>query len=320
MGRSSTLADGQLAASAASILSSPDDGPINLICVNAGSTEETVVITFKRAGGSTARKVGRAVLTAGETLVITNFPMQNDDVLLGTTTTATTVDYLISRGSGGPLSLYTLDANGAIKNGAASIASGNQTISGDLVVSGGDLDLGSSGAAGTLDIFPTTASKGKLAVSVTDQTGDTTASLIIGAMAAARVITLADPLADADILTGKMAAVARTATATGATTGTIADAGLIQFVTVTCDDANKIIILPTPTPGRIVILDNGATGYELRSSTPTTIAINGGTGAAAESAIAASSTVIAICLSATAWKAFFLDADSDLAKVEVAAP
>ena len=60
--------------------------------------------------------------------------------------------------------------------------------------------------------------------------------------------------------------VARTATTTGATTGTIAAAGGIQFVTVTATDANHIIVLPTPTPGTIVILRNGATGYELRTS------------------------------------------------------
>lgn len=186
-------------------------------------------------------------------------------------------------------------------------------------VAGRNFDAGASGTAGTVDVFPSTASKGKLALSVTDQAGDTTVGFIIGAMAAARSITLADPLGDADVLTGKMAAVARTATAAGTTTGTIADAGMLQFVEVTSDDANKIIILPTPTPGRIVILNNGATGYELRSSTPASIAINGGSGANAESAIAASSTVIAICISATAWKAIFLDADADVAKVEAAA-
>lgn len=113
--------------------------------------------------------------------------------------------------------------------------------------------------------------------------------------------------------------VSRTATADGTGTGTIADAGGLQFVTVTSDDANKIIVLPAPTPGVVVILHNGATGYELRSSAPATVAINAGTGANAESAIAANSTVVMICVSATAWKGFFLDADSDVAKVEAAA-
>ncbi len=123
-------------------------------------------------------------------------------------------------------------------------------------------------------------------------------------------------------LTGQIAAyptVARTATAApGGTTGVIADAGMLQFVTVTSDDANKVITLPTPTPGTIVILRNGATGYELRSNAPATVAINGGTGANAESAIPANSMVIAVCTSATTWQAIGIAA-ATLAGVEAAA-
>lgn len=114
------------------------------------------------------------------------------------------------------------------------------------------------------------------------------------------------------------ATVARTATADGTTTGTIAAAGLLQFVTVTSDNADKIVILPTPTPGTIVILRNGATGYELRSSAPATIAINGGVASNAESAIAANTMVIAVCTTATTWQAIGL-AGTTLAAVEVAA-
>lgn len=208
---------------------------------------------------------------------------------------------------------------------AANTITGTQTFSTTITTTGTvttlnatNIDAGASGTAGSVDVFPATASKGKLAVTCTNQTGDTTVSLVCGAMAAARTITLADPLADADILTGKMAAVARTATADGLTTGTIADAGLLQFVTVTSADANNIIVLPTPTPGTIVILRNGATGYELRTSSPTTIAINGGSGAAAESAIAASTMVIAVCTTATTWQALSLVATT-LAAVEAAA-
>lgn len=102
------------------------------------------------------------------------------------------------------------------------------------------------------------------------------------------------------------AAVARTATAApGGTTGVIADGGgAFQVVAVTSDNADKVITLPAPVPGTVVVLINGATGYELRSSAPATIAINGGSGANAESAIAASKVVVAFCVSATAWQAF----------------
>ena len=65
---------------------------------------------------------------------------------------------------------------------------GNTTITGDLTVNGGDIDAGASAAAGSVDIFPTTASKGKLAITCTDQTGNTTVSLVAGAMGAGWVI------------------------------------------------------------------------------------------------------------------------------------
>lgn len=102
------------------------------------------------------------------------------------------------------------------------------------------------------------------------------------------------------------AAVERTATAApGGTTGVIADGGgAFQVVAVTSDNADKVITLPAPVPGTVVVLINGATGYELRSSAPATVAINGGSGANAESAIAASKVVVALCVSATAWQAF----------------
>lgn len=111
---------------------------------------------------------------------------------------------------------------------------------------------------------------------------------------------------------------ARTVTADGTTTGTIS-AG-VTHVTVTSDDANKILILPVPVVGHQICIHGPATGFELRSSTPASIAINGGTGSAAESAIPANSTLFMTCVSATAWKGFYMDADGDLAKVEAAAP
>lgn len=116
-----------------------------------------------------------------------------------------------------------------------------------------------------------------------------------------------------------MAAIARTATVDGTTTGTIASGPSFQFISVTASDPNHIIILPTPTPGSVVLLHVAANGFELRTSDPNTIGINGGTGAAAESAIGANTTVLMICASATSWKGLQMGADGTLAKVEVAA-
>jgi len=132
----------------------------------------------------------------------------------------------------------------------------NATVSGTLSVTGvsslTDLDLGSSGAAGTLDIFPSTATSGKLAVSVTAQTGDTTVGLVVGAMAAARTVTLRDPGAAASLLTTTDAtAAATTATAVEITnacdvsTRKVA-AGSTLAVTAAAHDG-KLIALDTAT-------------------------------------------------------------------------
>lgn len=96
---------------------------------------------------------------------------------------------------------------------------------------------------------------------------------------------------------------------------------MLSVVTVSVTtDANDIIILPEPIPGRIVVIMNGTTGYELRSNSPTTVGINGGTGSGAESAIPASTTAVLICETATAWKGFQMSSTAGtLAKVEVAA-
>lgn len=113
--------------------------------------------------------------------------------------------------------------------------------------------------------------------------------------------------------------VARTATNDGLGTGTIADAGMIQFVTVTSAGANNIIVLPTPTPGTIVILAVGANGYELRSSDPATVLINAGAGGGAvESAMAADGIGFIVCTLATTWQGWDLNATT-LAAIEAAA-
>jgi hypothetical protein len=113
------------------------------------------------------------------------------------------------------------------------------------------------------------------------------------------------------------ASVARTATADGTGDGTIADG--TSFVTVTSDSADKIITLPTPTPGNIVHIYVGDTGFELRSSAPATIAINGGSEANAESAVSANTLVKCVCTSSTTWVCNTFSSDGTEAKLEAAA-
>lgn len=56
-----------------------------------------------------------------------------------------------------------------------------------------NIDAGASGAAGTVDVFPATESKGKLAITCADQAGDTTVTLVVDEMAAARTVHVPDP-------------------------------------------------------------------------------------------------------------------------------
>lgn len=103
-----------------------------------------------------------------------------------------------------------------------------------------------------------------------------------------------------------------------ATTGAAIPAGATH-VTVTSANANNIVILPPPVPGTKITLLNGATGYELRSSDPATVGINGGTGANAESAVAASTVVIVECVSATNWIGSTVTAAGVVGVLQVAA-
>lgn len=96
--------------------------------------------------------------------------------------------------------------------------------------------------------------------------------------------------------------VSATATSDGTTTGTLTDLGYDFTALVTTANANNIIILPAPVVGRtITLINQSATAYKLRSSAPAGIAINGGTGANASTAIPASSLAVITCRTATAW-------------------
>lgn len=56
-----------------------------------------------------------------------------------------------------------------------------------------NLDAGKSGTAGTVDIFPTTGSKGKLAIVCSDQDGNTAVTVTVLGMGQATAVKLPDP-------------------------------------------------------------------------------------------------------------------------------
>ena len=131
--------------------------------------------------------------------------------------------------------------------------------------------------------------------------------------------------ADSIALTGAVTAVTGVQSSATAVTATDAGAAIPAGTAVALvnadSDANHIVILPAPVVGNIIhIIENGTTGYELRTSTPASIGINGGTASNGESAIAGAITYIrCVCVSSTSWIATQFDADGDESKVEAAA-
>lgn len=112
------------------------------------------------------------------------------------------------------------------------------------------------------------------------------------------------------------AALGIVATADGTGTGALPGEG---FYPVTSANADHVITLPAPDPGAVVALRNGATGYELRSHDPATVAINGGTGADAESAIPADTLVTCLCDTLESWLCTNTATDGTVTTTEAAA-
>jgi hypothetical protein len=85
-----------------------------------------------------------------------------------------------------------------------------------------NLDVGASGTAGTLDVFPATASKGKFSIAVGDQTGDTTVTMAVQEMGQATTVAVPDPGAAAGylVMTSAALALAEADVLQGATAGT----------------------------------------------------------------------------------------------------
>jgi hypothetical protein len=118
MARDLTLADGQLGTTAATLYSgasAPANGHrIDVILQNTGDSEETVVLTFQRMGG-TARRLFQCVLQADEQLLLRGVPVQPDDTVLAVTSTASVVDYLVTVSSAATLTAEVLDSSGTNK-------------------------------------------------------------------------------------------------------------------------------------------------------------------------------------------------------------
>lgn len=128
--------------------------------------------------------------------------------------------------------------------GISTITSATITTLTSPTVNSTNIDAGASGTAGSVDVFPTTATKGKLTITATDQTGDTTVSLVAGAMGSARTITLRDPGGAASFLTTTDAtAAATTATAAEITAVVAGNTATAAEITRSADASARIVVV-----------------------------------------------------------------------------
>jgi len=167
--------------------------------------------------------------------------------------------------------------NGTVLASKAAVVDTNKDISAFRNVGVVNLDAGSSGVAGSLDVFPTTAAKGKLAIICADQSGDTTATLTVAAFAAARTVTIPDPGAAAFFVLTEAAQTVNgvktfgainNAKATNAITafagggqssGTLLTSA-INSITV-CATAGDSVRLPTSVAGQVIQVSNLGSTY-----------------------------------------------------------
>lgn len=94
-----------------------------------------------------------------------------------------------------------------------------------------NLDAGASGTAGSVDIFPATATKGKLSIVCANQAGNTTVTLQADAMGQASTVHLPDPGAAAAYLVQSTAALA------------LAEVDVLQDVTPGTVAAGKAVVV-----------------------------------------------------------------------------
>jgi hypothetical protein len=83
-----------------------------------------------------------------------------------------------------------------------------------------DVDAGASGDAGSVDVFPATAAKGKIAIEATNSADDYKLKITNASMGAARTVTIPDPGTDAEFVMNAGAAL-KTNTNVGAVPGTV---------------------------------------------------------------------------------------------------
>lgn len=89
---------------------------------------------------------------------------------------------------------------GTVTASKAAVVDANKDIGDFRNLDAVNFDAGVSGTAGSVDIFPATAAKGKIAITAADSAGDTTTTIVNASQAAARTYTIPDAGASASFV------------------------------------------------------------------------------------------------------------------------
>ena len=147
---------------------------------------------------------------------------------------------------------------GTVLASKAAVVDSNKDIGDFRNVDVVNLDAGASGTAGTLDVFPTTAAKGKIQIAAADSAGDTTTTLTNRTQAGVRTYTIPDAGASADIQTLR-------GTVSGVGAATSKDSLLLKKTGIADNTATDVITVTVPNANhaaaiRLTLLSsNGST-------------------------------------------------------------
>ena len=143
--------------------------------------------------------------------------------------------------------------NGTVTASKAAVVDANKDIGDFRNLDAVNFDAGASGTAGSVDVFPATASKGKFTISCTDQTGDTAVTMNANAMGQATTVNIPDPGAAAGYVVMTTAALA------------LAEADVLQGATAGTQVASKAVIADANVNtgvSKVTQLHIGASGSE----------------------------------------------------------
>lgn len=193
-----------------------------------------------------------------------------DAVQTDGTTTTISIAELAALNDLGASDLAKIDGitNGTVAAGKAIVVDSNKDASSMRNLTLTNLDAGASGTAGTVDVFPTTASKGKLILSAVANDGDTNVTLTNAAMAQASVISIPDPGAStANVLLTSAAndQAVVTATSVELNYNDITTLGTLAASKTWTSDASLDTVMPTG--GLLTVQSGGAVTMNSGSTT-----------------------------------------------------